>query len=115
MATQLVEPGRRAALEAVAECSEVCEGCGQACIKSGDASMAACISICLDCAVVCRSCETLLTRNSRFDVLMCKVVAEIAEACADECAKCDSPACGCDVCAGAAHRCAEECTKLAAG
>ncbi len=113
MATQLIEPRRRSALEAVAECAEVCEGCGQACIKSGDASMANCASVCLDCAVVCRSCETLLTRNSQFDVLMCRVVTEIAESCADVCGQCDSPECGCDVCRGTALRCAEECSKLA--
>ncbi len=110
----LIEPGKRSALEAVAECDEACEACAQGCIKSHDPSMADCASFCLDCAVVCRSAETLLSRNSQFDAQMCQLVARISMACRDECAKCDSETCGCSPCQSAAMRSAEECAKIAA-
>lgn len=94
-------------------CADTCDHCATACLEEADVKkMARCISLDIDCAAICRLAAGAMSRGSEMAKQICRLCAEICEACGKECRKHDNP--HCKECAEACLRCAEECRKMAA-
>ena len=93
-------------------CADACDHCSTACLQEGEVNkLTRCIALDMDCAAICRLAASFVSRDSGFAKQLCKLCAEICQACGDECAK---HAMGhCQDCAKACHRCAQECTGMA--
>jgi hypothetical protein len=100
-------------IEACNRCATHCDHCASACLKEADVkSMAACIALDLDCAGICRFAAGAMARESAHAPAICRLCAELCEACAEECAK--HAHAHCQDCARACRACAEECRRMAA-
>lgn len=92
-------------------CANACDMCVAACLKEDDVKMMArCIALDIDCAQICRLAAGVMARGSEFATALCRVCAEICDACGNECAK--HQAQHCQDCAAACRRCAEECRRM---
>lgn len=99
-------------IKACEECAEACEHCATACLGEGDVKMMAeCIRLDRDCAAICWLTAGFMSRGSKFATALCRVCADICEACGAECAK--HKHAHCQQCAEACQRCAAECRKMA--
>ena len=74
--------------------------------------MAKCIALDMDCADICAPTAAAMARDSEHVAHLCRVCAEICEACGAECEKHEAD--HCQKCAEACKRCAQECRKMAA-
>lgn len=102
----------KSCIDACNECSQECEHCAETCLHEPNVSdLANCIRLDHDCAAACRIAVTFMSRGSQFIDDICRVCAEICDACATECAKHDHD--HCQRCAQACHRCADECRQMA--
>lgn len=102
----------RSCIEACVRCAQECEHCTMACLQEDDVKqMARCIRLDADCAEICWGAASYMSRGSEFAQEICRVCAEICDACGDECNKFDMD--HCQRCAKACHDCAEECRKMA--
>ena len=100
-------------IEACVRCAAECESCADACLDEKDVkALAACIRLDRDCATICRAAAGLMSRGSQFADDLCRVCAEVCEACEAECQKHAAMA-HCKRCAEACKRCAAECSKMA--
>lgn len=72
--------------------------------------MVRCIRLDLDCAQICRLAAAYMARDSEFAQAVCRLCAEICQACGDECAKHSMD--HCQRCAQACHECAKECRRM---
>lgn len=100
-------------IDACYECAAACDHCATACLNEDDVkAMARCVALDIDCAQACRTAAASMARDSEFAQQICKLCADICEACGKECAqhKYDH----CQECARACETCAEECRKMAA-
>ena len=98
-------------IAACIECAQECEHCASACLQERDvAKMAACIRLDRDCAEACWGAAAFMSRGSQFAQELCRVCAEVCEACGTECRK--HKVDHCQRCADACERCAEECRKM---
>jgi hypothetical protein len=98
-------------LRACNACADACDDCSTACLKEPDIrSMAECIRLDLDCAAICRLAAGFMARGSARATEICRLCADICEACAAECQK--HPADHCQRCAEACRSCAAECNKM---
>lgn len=99
-------------IEACVMCAQECEHCGNACLEERDLEqMAECIRLDKDCAEICWSAAGFISRGSAFAQEICRLCAEICEACGNECRTFEMD--HCQRCAGACERCAEECRRMA--
>ena len=73
--------------------------------------MADCIRLDNDCAESCWTAAAFMSRSSQFAQEICRVCAEICEACGAECRKHKMD--HCQKCADACEACAEECRQMA--
>jgi hypothetical protein len=98
-------------IEACVRCAQACEHCESACLGEHDLEhMTACIHLDHDCAAICWAAAGFVSRDSRFAQDICRVCAEICDACGNECRrhKYDH----CQACAEACEQCAEECRRM---
>jgi hypothetical protein len=100
-------------IDACNRCADACDHCASACLQEHDVqAMARCIALDIDCAATCRLAAALMARGSPFAASLCRVCAEVCDACGAECAK--HPQAPCQQCAQACHGCADECRRMAA-
>src|SRR4051812_13326381 len=100
-------------IEACYACAQTCDHCATECLSESNVSeMSECIRLDIDCADICRLAAAYMARGSAFINAICKVCADVCDACGKECAKHDEA--HCQECAKACRRCAEECRKMAA-
>lgn len=92
-------------LEECLRCLRLTSECVDACLAGEQVkAMARCIRLCLDCGDLCAACAEALGRNSEFGPEICRILADVCEACAAECEKF-----GDDI----MRRCAEACRQVA--
>ncbi len=102
-----------ACIKACYNCATACDHCAASCLQEPDVKMMArCIASDIDCAEICRTAAGLMGRGSEFATAVCKVCADICQACGDECGKHQMD--HCQACAEACKRCAEECRRMSA-
>jgi hypothetical protein len=100
-------------LEACIRCAQACENCADRCLSEPHVGhMVECIRLDRDCAEICWLAAGFMSRHSHFANDLCRVCAEICEACAAECKKHETD--HCQRCAEACRTCAEECHRMAA-
>lgn len=100
-------------IDACNACADACDHCSTACLQEPDVkAMARCIALDMDCAAICRLSAGYMSRGSDFARQLCRLCAEVCQACGDECAR--HPHDHCQACAAACRKCAEECRKMAA-
>ena len=98
-------------IDACLDCAAACDHCASSCTQENDINMMAkCIQHDMECAVMCYATARLLSLGSEKARVICKICADICEACAAECEKHDSD--HCRECAAACKACAEECRKM---
>ncbi|MGN6546412.1 MAG: four-helix bundle copper-binding protein [Aureliella sp.] len=98
-------------IQACIECAQACEHCATACLSERDvAKMAPCIRLDRDCAGMCWQAAAFMSRDSQFAQELCRVCADVCEACGAECRKHKMD--HCQRCADACERCAEECRRM---
>ena len=99
-------------IDACVRCAQECEHCLEACLGEQDvAAMAECIRLDNDCAEICWTAAAFMSRGSRSMHEICRICAEICEACGAECRKHEVE--HCQRCADACEQCAEECRRMA--
>lgn len=102
----------KSCIDACYACAATCDHCASACLQEDDVKMMSrCIALDMDCAQICRVAATYMARGSDFAKAICKLCAEICQACGDECATHEAD--HCQECARACHHCAEECRRMA--
>lgn len=100
-------------IEACNACADVCDFCAASCLQEQDVKMMArCIALDMDCAQICRLAAGYMARGSEFAKAVCKLCADVCEACSGECRKHQMS--HCQQCAAACQRCADECRRMAA-
>ena len=101
-----------ACIEACVQCAQECEHCAAACLREGNATqMAECIRLDQDCAQVCWMAAGFMSRGSHFLQELCRLCADVCDACGAECARHEEE--HCRRCADACRHCAEECRRMA--
>jgi len=75
--------------------------------------MAACIQSDMECAAICYASAQLMSLGSTKAKEICRLCADICEACGNECAR-HTHSRHCQECAQACKECADECRKMAA-
>lgn len=101
----------RSCVDACMRCAQECEHCASACLDEPDVrDLAECIRLDLDCAKVCSLAVSFMSGGSSFSNDICRICAEICEACGAECRKHDMG--HCQTCADACDACAEECRRM---
>jgi hypothetical protein len=102
----------RGCIEACVRCAQACEHCASACLSERDvAKMAECIRLDRDCAEICFAATAWMSRGSRFAQDICRICADVCDACGAECRKHQMN--HCQQCADACEQCAEECRRMA--
>ena len=74
--------------------------------------MARCIQLDMECAALCYAAAQLMSLGSSKAMDICRICADLCEACGAECGKHKTE--HCQECAEACKRCAAECRKMAA-
>jgi len=74
--------------------------------------MAGCIRLDMECAAICYAAAQVMSMGGQKARELCRLCADVCEACGSECGKHDME--HCQECARACKRCAEECRKMAA-
>lgn len=99
-------------IDACVRCAQTCEHCAVACLNEPNIEkMAECIRIDQDCAKLCLLSVSFMSRGSQFAVDVCRLCAEVCEACGTECRKHEMD--HCQACADACDICVEECRGMA--
>jgi len=101
-------------IDACLQCAAICNHCASSCTQEEDIKMmAGCIQLDMECAAICYASAQLMSLSSSRAKEVCRICADICEACGKECGK-HTHSKHCQECAEACHRCAEECRKMAA-
>lgn len=99
-------------ISACLSCAQACEMCSVACLGEPNvAELTTCIRLNQDCATICLDAAQLMSRGSQYAQAICKLCADICDACGAECAKHKMD--HCQACAQACKACADECRKMA--
>lgn len=99
-------------IDACLECAIQCEHCATACLHEEDVNMMSrCILLDRECAAICFTAAKIMGMDGEHATEVCRVCAEICEACGSECGKHEMD--HCQQCAEACRKCAEECRKMA--
>src|SRR5262245_55033215 len=92
-------------------CTEECEHCAIACRQDPDvANLADCIQLDEDCRDICHTAVAFMLRGSTFAHELCRMCAEVCEACAAECRRHSME--HCLRCAAECEQCAKECHRM---
>jgi hypothetical protein len=103
----------RSCIEACLHCAAVCHHCASSCTQENDIKMMArCIQLDMECAAICTVSAQLMSLGSEKAKDICRLCAEICEACGKECGQHHTA--HCQECAKTCLRCAEECRQMAA-
>ena len=94
-------------MEVLMACAAACKNCVSVCINDG--KPLSCCPLCIDCADVCMLAFRLEANNSAYLKEICRVVADVCDACAEECEKHTGYHAHCKNCAEACRKCAEMC------
>lgn len=98
-------------IEACLRCADACQQCASFCLKEDDvAMMAKCIQLDMECAAICYASAQLMSLGSQHAVEICRICADICEACGRECSRHEND--HCQRCAVECEACAEECRKM---
>jgi hypothetical protein len=104
----------KSCIEACLKCAAICNHCASSCTQEEDVKMMSkCIQLDMECAAICYASAQLMSLGSDKAKEICRLCADICEACGNECAK-HSHSKHCQECADACKACAEECRKMAA-
>ncbi len=99
-------------IEACFDCAESCEACATACLREADVKrLSRCIQLLRDCADICVLSGQYMSRDSEYAKNMCRVCADVCDACGAECEKHKSME-HCRICAESCRTCADECRKM---
>jgi hypothetical protein len=94
-------------------CFTACNFCALSCLGEKDVQMLAkCIALDMECAAFCRFSSELMSMESTSAKDICRLCAQICDACGNECAKHEME--HCRQCAEACMRCAKECQAMLA-
>lgn len=94
------------------ECMQACEECFTSCLEEADVKARThCIQLLRDCADICALASQFMSRGSSLAAHLCKVCADVCDACAAECANFKDT--HCQECARICSECAEECRMMA--
>ena len=98
-------------IEACNACAVACNQCAAACLSEDDVKMMVrCITLDMDCAAICQLSAAAIARGSEHAKEICRLCANICEACAQECEKHKSL--HCQSCAKACRVCAIACLEM---
>jgi len=105
------------ALQAAADCAQVCSICADACLNEPTVlNLTRCITINLNCATICDATATLLSRQSTdtASLLAAQVRAcmEACRLCSEECERHATMMEHCRVCAAECRHCEKACRSL---
>lgn len=103
----------QACIDACNTCADACDRCATACLQEHDiAMMARCIRLDMDCTAICRLAAGWIARGSDFAQPLCRLCAQVCQACADECGRHTHG--HCQRCAEACRACAAACQAMVA-
>lgn len=102
------------------ECIESCLKCYQSCLsciphcltQGGKHSEADHITLMMECAELCRTSASIMQLKGEFAYELCKVCAQVCDACADSCSSIDPEDSMMQRCAQMCNRCAESCRSM---
>lgn len=98
-------------IDACLKCAAICNHCASSCLEEDDTKMMIkCIQLDMECAALCYAVAQLMSLGSDKAAALCKICAELCEACAAECMKYENE--HCKECAVACKECAAECRKM---
>lgn len=101
-------------IDACLACARACEMCASACLREQNvAELARCIRMNQDCATICFAAAALMVRGGDHAQQLCRLCAEVCDACGAECEKYQLA--HCQTCAQACRSCADECRAMAGG
>ena len=94
-------------------CMQACNHCYDACLtEEHSMDMSKCIRLDRECADICAFAAQAMSHNSSYAKQLCRLCAEVCEACGNECKQHEHD--HCQRCAEACFACAEACRKMAA-
>lgn len=100
-------------MDACNRCAQACDECLNSCLKEPDVqARVRCIQILRDCSDICTLSARYMSRGSQFAPTLCRLCADICEACAAECARFQDH--HCQECARYCRDCAEQCRQMVA-
>src|SRR3546814_6110182 len=74
-------------IDACYACATDCDHCAVSCLGEQDVkAMARCIKLDMDCAQLCRLAASYMARGREFAQALCRLCADVCQACGDECA-----------------------------
>lgn len=97
-------------IEACLTCATESQACASFCLKDDASMMARCIQLNMECAAICYATAQLLSLGSEFASELCRICADVCDACAKECGRHEP-----DHCQRAAvdcRACEEVCRKM---
>jgi hypothetical protein len=101
-----------ACTEACARCAQECKHCADACLDEPNVKeLIECVRLNRDSAAICWVAASFMSCGSSFALEICRVCAEICDACGAECEKHELD--HCQRCAEACRHCEEECRRTA--
>jgi hypothetical protein len=100
-------------IDACLSCAQACTHCATACLREEQvAHLRKCIQLDIECAAICRAAAELMTLGSDFSAHLCRVCADVCNACAAECEQ-HAAMDHCRICAEACRLCAATCESMA--
>ena len=106
-----------ALVDSALDCLKAGQACNDHCIelvKSGDTSIAECMSTVSEMLAACTALSQLASYQSKHLAAMAKVCIDVCEDCEKECAKHEDKHAECKACADACRDCIKACKKVAA-
>lgn len=101
-------------IDACVRCAQECEHCGTACLKESNVmELTECIRLDKECAAACWYAAAQMSAGSTLVDAVCRLCADICQACAAECDRHADMHDHCRRCAATCHECADECRKIA--
>ena len=101
----------KSCIDACLRCASICNHCASSCTQEDDVKiMAACIQLDMECAVICYAAAQLMSLGSNKAKQICRICADLCEACANECGKHQHG--HCQECAKACKECASICSTM---
>lgn len=111
--TSVMAQQYQSCIDACLQCASACNTCAAACTREEHIHMmAACIRLDMECAAICYAAAELMSLGSERSKEICRMCAEMCEACGNECGKHQEE--HCKACAEACKKCADECRRMAA-
>jgi len=104
-------------VDSALDCLKAVQSCNDHCIelvKSGDTSIADCMSTVSEMLAACTALSQLALYQSTHLVAMAKVCIDVCEDCENECKKHEAKHAECKACADACRDCIKACKKVAA-